>query len=148
MTQENLVRAWNERGKCWQQSAEFQSAIEKACLNLDSVGYSEVVRIYRNIRKDDKAEPQTMSAPYGFKKEGVRFETPYQFFLLKWCWIKSWDDTRHTSWIKCHNPGFSGSAPVHKDDDAEASKAMEECDGTDLDGRTIKCSEAAPRKTV
>jgi cold-inducible RNA-binding protein len=32
------------------------------------------------------------------------------------------------------------------DDDAEAKKAMEECDGTDLDDRTIKCSEAAPRK--
>jgi hypothetical protein len=34
------------------------------------------------------------------------------------------------------------------DDDDEAKKAMEECDGTDLDGRTIKCSEAAPRKQI
>jgi len=25
---------------------------------------------------------------------------------------------------------------------------MTECDGTDLDGRTIKCSEAAPRKEM
>ena len=35
---------------------------------------------------------------------------------------------------------------VTMDDDAEASKAMEECDGGDLEDRTIKCSEAAPRK--
>ena len=28
----------------------------------------------------------------------------------------------------------------------EAKKAMEECDGSELDDRTIKCSEAAPRK--
>jgi len=37
---------------------------------------------------------------------------------------------------------------VTMDDDAEASKAMTDCDGTDLDGRTIKCSEAAPRKQI
>ena len=36
---------------------------------------------------------------------------------------------------------------VTMDDNAEASKAMTECDATDLDGRTIKCIEAAPRKT-
>ena len=35
---------------------------------------------------------------------------------------------------------------VTMDDDTEAKKAMEECDGSDLDDRTIKCSEAAPRK--
>lgn len=35
---------------------------------------------------------------------------------------------------------------VTMDDDEEAKKAMEECDGGDLDDRTIKCSEAAPRK--
>ena len=37
---------------------------------------------------------------------------------------------------------------VTMDDDEEAKKAMAECDGTDLDGRTIKCSEAAPRKQM
>ena len=35
---------------------------------------------------------------------------------------------------------------VTMDDDEEAKKAMEECDGGDLEDRTIKCSEAAPRK--
>ena len=37
---------------------------------------------------------------------------------------------------------------VTMDDDEEAKKAMAECDGTDLYCRTIKCSEAAPRKQM
>ncbi len=37
---------------------------------------------------------------------------------------------------------------VTMDNDEEAKKAMEECDGGDLDSRTIKCSEAAPRKQM
>ena len=37
---------------------------------------------------------------------------------------------------------------VTMDDDDEAKKAMADCDGTYLDGRTIKCSEAAPRKQM
>ena len=37
---------------------------------------------------------------------------------------------------------------VTMDDNEEAKKAMTECDGTDLDDRTIKCSEAAPRKEM
>jgi RNA recognition motif-containing protein len=35
---------------------------------------------------------------------------------------------------------------VTMDDDGEATKAIEECDGADMDGRTIKCKEATPRK--
>jgi RNA recognition motif-containing protein len=35
---------------------------------------------------------------------------------------------------------------VTMDDDAEANKALEECNGIELDGRAIKCSEATPRK--
>ena len=37
---------------------------------------------------------------------------------------------------------------VTMDNDEEAGKALEECNGNDLDGREIKCSEATPRKTV
>ena len=37
---------------------------------------------------------------------------------------------------------------VTMDDDAEANKALEECNGIELDGRAIKCSEATPRKTM
>mgnify|MGYP001403506074 CR=1 FL=1 len=33
-----------------------------------------------------------------------------------------------------------------ENDDEEANKALEECNGSDLDGREIKCSEATPRK--
>mgnify|MGYP002526145310 CR=1 FL=1 len=36
---------------------------------------------------------------------------------------------------------------VTMDDDEEAKKALTESDGSDFDGRTIKCKEAAPRKT-
>jgi len=36
---------------------------------------------------------------------------------------------------------------VTMDDEAEANKALEECNGIELDGRAIKCSEATPRKT-
>jgi len=36
---------------------------------------------------------------------------------------------------------------VTMDNDEEANKALAECDGSDLDGRTIKCKEAAPRKS-
>ncbi len=36
---------------------------------------------------------------------------------------------------------------VTMDNDEEASKAIEECSGHELDGREIKCSEATPRKT-
>ena len=32
------------------------------------------------------------------------------------------------------------------DDDA-ARKAIEECDGAEIDGRAIKCSEATPKRT-
>ena len=35
---------------------------------------------------------------------------------------------------------------VTMDNDEEANKALEECNGSDLDGREIKCSEATPRK--
>ncbi len=35
---------------------------------------------------------------------------------------------------------------VTMDDSAEATKALEECNGIELDGRAIKCSEATPRK--
>ena len=35
---------------------------------------------------------------------------------------------------------------VTMDNDDEASKAMEECNGAEIDGRTIKCVEATPRK--
>ena len=35
---------------------------------------------------------------------------------------------------------------VTMDNDEEANKALEECNGNDLDGREIKCSEATPRK--
>ena len=37
---------------------------------------------------------------------------------------------------------------VTMDDDSEANKALEECNGIELDGREIKCSEATPRKTM
>jgi hypothetical protein len=33
------------------------------------------------------------------------------------------------------------------DNDEEANKAIEECDNADMDGRTIKCKEATPRKS-
>jgi RNA recognition motif-containing protein len=36
---------------------------------------------------------------------------------------------------------------VTMDNDEEANKAMDECNGKELDGREIKCSEATPRKT-
>ncbi|MDP7008911.1 MAG: RNA-binding protein [Phycisphaerales bacterium] len=36
---------------------------------------------------------------------------------------------------------------VTMDNDEEANKALEECNGKELDGREIKCSEATPRKT-
>ena len=36
---------------------------------------------------------------------------------------------------------------VTMDNDEEASKALEECNGVEMDGRAIKCSEATPRKT-
>jgi hypothetical protein len=32
------------------------------------------------------------------------------------------------------------------DSNDEANKALEECNGIELDGRAIKCSEATPRK--
>jgi RNA recognition motif-containing protein len=35
---------------------------------------------------------------------------------------------------------------VTMDNDDEANKALEECNGIELDGRAIKCSEATPRK--
>ena len=35
---------------------------------------------------------------------------------------------------------------VTMDDNDEANKALEECNGIELDGRAIKCSEATPRK--
>jgi len=35
---------------------------------------------------------------------------------------------------------------VTMDSDGEGNKAMEECNGVELDGRAIKCSEATPRK--
>ena len=35
---------------------------------------------------------------------------------------------------------------VTMDDESEANKAMAECNGVELDGRVIKCSEASPRK--
>jgi len=35
---------------------------------------------------------------------------------------------------------------VTMDNDEEGRKAIEECNGSDLDDRTIKCSEATPRK--
>ena len=34
---------------------------------------------------------------------------------------------------------------VTMDNDEEANKAMEECNGVEIDGRTIKCVEATPR---
>ena len=36
---------------------------------------------------------------------------------------------------------------VTMDNDEEANKAIEDCDGSDMDGRTIKCKEATPRKS-
>ena len=73
----------------------------------------------------------------------------------------SWGTTTET--LKAHFEQFGGVSDaivitdrqsgrsrgfgfVTMDDDEEAKKAMEECDGGDLDDRTIKCSEAAPRK--
>ncbi len=35
---------------------------------------------------------------------------------------------------------------VTMDNDEEANKALAECNGNELDGREIKCSEATPRK--
>ncbi len=35
---------------------------------------------------------------------------------------------------------------VTMDNNDEANKALEECNGVELDGRAIKCSEATPRK--
>ena len=37
---------------------------------------------------------------------------------------------------------------VTMDNDEEANKALEECNGVEIDGRAIKCSEATPRKTM
>jgi RNA recognition motif-containing protein len=35
---------------------------------------------------------------------------------------------------------------VTMDNNDEANKALEDCNGIELDGRAIKCSEATPRK--
>ena len=37
---------------------------------------------------------------------------------------------------------------VTMDNDEEANKALEECNGVEIDGRALKCSEATPRKTM
>ncbi|MCH2147290.1 MAG: RNA-binding protein [Phycisphaerales bacterium] len=46
------------------------------------------------------------------------------------------------------NTGRSrGFGFVTFNDDDAARKAIEECDGAEIDGRAIKCSEATPKRT-
>ena len=75
----------------------------------------------------------------------------------------SWDTT--TEDLKSHFEAFGavsdaivitdrqsgrsrGFGFVTMDNDEEANKALEECNGVEIDGRAIKCSEATPRKTM